>query len=100
MTRWGFMPGVSARSLARSCFGQWLYPREKASGQGLARARRQRLHAASDTLAKPPGWPVLAHRNPMLLLRFMGVLLLRDAERRFATSLLFHDPPRITRLPV
>ena len=52
-------------------------------------------------LALPGGdRSVLAHRKPMLLLRFVGGLLLRDAERRFATSVLFHDPPRITRLPV
>jgi hypothetical protein len=57
-----------------------------AGARRSGRARRQRS--------------VPAHRKPRLLLRFMGVLLLRDAERRFATSLLFHDPPRITRLPV
>ena len=36
-------------------------------------------------------------RNPMLLLRFVGVLLLRLAERRLF-GLLFQLPPRITRL--
>jgi hypothetical protein len=33
----------------------------------------------------------------MLLFLFDGVLLFRLAERRFC-ALLFHDPPRITRL--
>lgn len=39
---------------------------------------------------------VFAHRNPMLLLRFVGSLLLRSAQRRFVVS-LFHEPPRNTR---
>ena len=38
-----------------------------------------------------------AGRKPMLLLRFVGVLLLRLAERRLF-GLLFQFPPRITRL--
>ena len=38
-----------------------------------------------------------AVRNPMLLLRFVGELLLRLAERRLF-GLLFQFPPRITRL--
>jgi len=33
----------------------------------------------------------------MLLLRLLGLLLLRLAERRFV-PVLFQDPPRITRL--
>lgn len=33
----------------------------------------------------------------MLLVRFVGVLLLRWAARQFC-ALLFHAPPRITRL--
>jgi hypothetical protein len=37
-----------------------------------------------------------ANRNPMLLLRLSGVLLLRFAERRLL-ALLFHEPPRNTR---
>jgi hypothetical protein len=39
----------------------------------------------------------LAGRKPMLLVRFVGVLLLRWAARQFC-ALLFHAPPRITRL--
>ena len=39
---------------------------------------------------------VFAHRKPMLLLRFVGVLLLRFAARRLLV-LLFQLPPRITR---
>ena len=35
-------------------------------------------------------------RNPLLLLRLSGVLLLRFAERKFV-ALLFHEPPRNTR---
>ena len=35
-------------------------------------------------------------RKPRLLLRFVGVLLLRFATRAFV-AVLFHDPPRITR---
>jgi len=37
----------------------------------------------------------LAQRNPMLLFRLSGVLLLRFAARRLI-GLLFHDPPRRT----
>lgn len=40
---------------------------------------------------------VLATRKPRLLFRFVGVFLLRLAERRFC-GLLFHEPPRLTRL--
>ena len=40
---------------------------------------------------------VLARRKPILLLRLSGVLLLRLATRTLA-GLLFHEPPRITRL--
>ncbi len=40
--------------------------------------------------------PVLANRNPLLLFRLEGVLLLRLAERALI-ALLFHDPPRNTR---
>ena len=40
----------------------------------------------------------LERRRPMLLFRLSGVLLLRFAERTFL-GLLFHAPPRITRLP-
>ena len=40
---------------------------------------------------------VLAKRKPMLLFRLVGVFLLRFAERRFC-GLLFHEPPRLTRL--
>ena len=35
-------------------------------------------------------------RNPLLLFRLSGVLLLRFAERQFS-GLLFHEPPRSTR---
>jgi hypothetical protein len=35
-------------------------------------------------------------RNPMLLFRLSGALLLRLADRQFAAS-LFHEPPRTTR---
>lgn len=38
---------------------------------------------------------VFAQRNPMLLFRFVGLLLFRFADRRFCGS-LFQDPPRIT----
>ena len=34
----------------------------------------------------------------MLLLLFVGLFLLRFADRAFL-ALLFHDPPRMTRLP-
>jgi hypothetical protein len=40
---------------------------------------------------------VLARRKPRLLLRLSGVLLFRLAQRAL-TGLLFHDPPRLTRL--
>jgi len=40
---------------------------------------------------------VLARRNPLLLFRLSGVLLLRLAERVFL-ALLLKDPPRNTRL--
>jgi len=40
---------------------------------------------------------VFAHRAPMLLLRLVGVLLLRFATRKF-DALLLKFPPRITRL--
>jgi hypothetical protein len=53
------------------------------------RCMRLRLHL--------PVFMVLAQRKPMLLLRFVGVLLLRYAERRLL-ALLFQLPPRITRL--
>lgn len=42
------------------------------------------------------GAPVLANRNPLLLLRFDGVLLFRLTDRALM-ALLFHDPPRSTR---
>jgi len=50
-------------------------------------------------LEKPPSRTdaVLERRKPMLLLRLPGVLLLRLATRQFC-GLLFHDPPRMTRL--
>lgn len=41
--------------------------------------------------------PVLERRKPTLLLRLSGLLLLRLAARTFC-GLLFHDPPRNTRL--
>ena len=40
---------------------------------------------------------VFAHRNPMLLLRFVGLLLLRFGGSKFDV-LLLKLPPRITRL--
>lgn len=40
-----------------------------------------------------------AQRNPTLLLRFVGLLLLRLAARTLL-SLLFHEPPRSTFVPV
>lgn len=40
---------------------------------------------------------VLAKRKPLLLLRLSGVFLLRLAERKLF-ALLFHEPPRSTRL--
>ncbi len=45
---------------------------------------------------------MLANRNPLLLFRLDGLLLLRFAERALF-ALLFHEPPRNTRfdlLPV
>ena len=39
---------------------------------------------------------MLAKRNPLLLFRLDGVLLLRLAERALI-ALLFHEPPRNTR---
>jgi hypothetical protein len=42
-------------------------------------------------------FPVLARRKPVLLSRLFGLLLLRLATRTFC-GLLFHDPPRNTRL--
>jgi len=39
---------------------------------------------------------VLASRNPLLLFRLDGVLLLRFADRALL-AVLFHDPPRNTR---
>ena len=55
----------------------------------------------SGTLARsgnPATLPVrvLAKRKPLLLFRFVGVFLLRLAERRFC-GLLFQEPPRRTR---
>ena len=41
--------------------------------------------------------PTAMHRNPLLLFVLSGVFLLRLADRRLL-SLLFHDPPRRTRL--
>jgi len=38
-----------------------------------------------------------ASRNPMLLLRFVGSLLLRLATRQFRGLLLIQEPPRKTR---
>lgn len=52
---------------------------------------------ASVETAVPGSFPVLARRNPTLLLRLSGALLLRFATRQFC-GLLFHDPPRMTRL--
>lgn len=46
-----------------------------------------------------PASRVLTSRNPLLLLRFDGLLLLRLAARALLL-LLFHDPPRSTRLDV
>ena len=40
--------------------------------------------------------PTRTTRNPTLLLRLSGVLLLRYADRKFV-GLLFHEPPRNTR---
>ena len=42
---------------------------------------------------------VLANRNPLLLFRLDGVLLLRLADRALF-ALLFHEPPRNTRFDV
>ena len=42
------------------------------------------------------GYSVLATRKPLLLFRFVGLFLLRFAERRFC-GLLFQEPPRRTR---
>ena len=56
-----------------------------------------------DVLARNPWtarigrWHVLARRKPRLLLRLPGLFLLRFAERAFS-AVLFHEPPRITRL--
>ncbi len=93
------MPGVSVRSPATVMFRAVVYPRKRRL-DSASHAVGGLPCEASEPLATPGGVRVLAHRNPMLLLRFVGVLLLRDAERRFVTSLFFHDPPRITRLPV
>ncbi len=83
----------------RPCVGDVASPAEETSGltphavgaRGEGRCLWRLPFAACESRA---------HRKPRLLLRFAGVLLLRDADRRFAASLLFHDPPRITRLPV
>ena len=48
-------------------------------------------------LADVPAYELRTNRNPMLLLRFVGVLLLRLAARQFC-ALLFQLPPRFTRL--
>ncbi len=63
-------------------------------------------HARSDLGRADSGCPreevlfaVFAHRAPLLLLRFVGVLLLRFEESRL-DALLFQLPPRITRLVV
>ena len=42
-------------------------------------------------------FPVLRRRNPILLFRLSGELLLRFADR-LLLALLFHEPPRLTRL--
>ena len=41
---------------------------------------------------------MLARRKPLLLFRLVGLFLLRLAERRLSGLLLFHEPPRRTRL--
>jgi len=43
------------------------------------------------------GSRVLAQRKPTLLLRLVGVLLLRYAPRKLSALSLFHEPPRNTR---
>ena len=42
--------------------------------------------------------PTNTTRKPLLLLRLSGVLLLRFDDNRLSGSLLFHDPPRNTRI--
>ena len=41
--------------------------------------------------------PAHTTRKPILLLRLSGLLLLREAERQFS-GLLFHEPPRSSRV--
>lgn len=58
----------------------------------------QFVHAAGIRRNQPSGeYTVLASRNPRLLLLLPGLLLLRLAARTLA-GLLFHEPPRLTRL--
>ena len=45
-----------------------------------------------------PGEGAEAQRNPLLLFLFSGLLLLRYAARKLSGLLLFHEPPRTTRL--
>ena len=63
---------------------------------GAGRASVNTRHLAVDGF-RPSGFPDLAKRKPMLLLRLPGSLLLRLADRQLL-SLLFQLPPRLTRL--
>ncbi len=70
------------------------------SGQ-MARNRKRRIFTGrcrfSGRSAHDGCCPELTTRSPRLLLRLPGSLLLRLAARTFL-ALLFHEPPRLTRL--
>ncbi len=87
-------------SLHRTCSYQTHRSCKYSSGQNRSRSKHwteTATPAASVETAVPGSFPVLARRNPTLLLRLSGALLLRFATRQFC-GLLFHDPPRMTRL--
>ena len=65
------------------------------SGQHLGTGSRSVDRALLAVFRRLPD-AELTMRKPRLLLRFVGVLLLRCATRAFV-AVLFHEPPRITR---
>ena len=65
------------------------------SGQHLGTGARSVDRALLAVFRRLPD-AELTNRKPRLLLRFVGVLLLRCATRAFV-AVLFHDPPRSTR---
>ena len=78
--------------LGAPAFEQFLGAVIGTAGMGLdSPAHARTVHTARLRLAG-----ARAKRNPMLLFRLSGVLLLRFAERQLI-ALLFHDPPRSTR---